>query len=72
MTKNKKKQPVKKVTAKKVKVLKVTPLEPDKHLVELEIEGLPVPVPSDPPPLEPLELDAPVEHPWLTWLKSIW
>ena len=69
---NRKKTP--KPRAKRVKVIKVVPVEPDKHLVELEIEGAPFPLPTEPHPAEPLELDdTPVpENSWLTWLKSVW
>ncbi|MGC2234247.1 MAG: hypothetical protein WBA09_22290 [Candidatus Acidiferrum sp.] len=61
--------------AKKIKVLKVTPIEPDKHIVELEIEGAPEPLPEVPLPLEfePGVInskDAPESGVW-NWLKSI-
>ncbi len=65
----------KKATAKKIKVVKVTTLEPDKHLVELEVEGAPIPVPTEPYPVVPIALDAPAAEPensWLKWLKGLW
>jgi hypothetical protein len=56
--------------AKRVRVLKVVPLAPDKHIVELEIES------EVPPPVvePPVEIEAPQEatHPFLKWLKDRW
>jgi hypothetical protein len=48
---------------RKVKVVKVTTLEPDKHLVELEVHGAPAP-PAEPVPAEPIELieEGPADH----------
>jgi hypothetical protein len=64
-----------KKTAKKVKVLKVEKLHPDKHVLHLEIEG-PVEVPEV-IPAEPLDLEAKYEEAapesmWTRWLKSLW
>lgn len=54
--------------AKRVKV-KVTPIAPDKHVVELEIEGA-----ETPPllPVVPLEIAEPElkKHPLVQWLKK--
>jgi hypothetical protein len=70
--KQKKQQPKR---AKKIKVLKVTAIEPDKHIVELEVSGAPVPLPEVPLPVEfepgvIKSKDAPESGVW-NWLKSI-
>jgi hypothetical protein len=59
---------------KKLRILKVEKIAPDKHVVELEVEGAPD-APSIPPPPDPLETDhpdLPVEKKtWLEWLKGL-
>jgi len=60
----------KKKKAKRVKVLKVIPVAPDKHIVELEIESE-VPPPAVEPPIEIEAPQAPA-HPFLRWLKEHW
>jgi len=60
---------MKKRKAKRVKVLKVVPVAPDKHIVELEIESE-VPPPTIQPPVEIEEPQA--THPFLKWLKDHW
>ena len=78
MTKRQKNKKFKK-TARKIKVLKVVPIEPDKHIVELEIEGAPAPIPEIPAELFPLEIepsaaipqDAP-ENAFMKWWRGLW
>jgi hypothetical protein len=70
-----KKKAKKKATVKKIKVVKVVPVEPDRCLVglELEIENG-APIPTEPLPTE-LELAAPAEHKensWVAWIKGLW
>ncbi len=59
---------------RKVKVLKVEQVEPDKHIVELEVEGAPA-IPETPPPVESLTFDEPQLPPekksWVKWLKDL-
>jgi hypothetical protein len=61
--------------ARKVKILKIENVEPDKTIVELAIEIEPVEIPAA-IPAEPLELTAPQHIPehknWITWLKELW
>ena len=87
MAKKKKAKRKTKPKAQAVKVLKITPIEPDKHLVELEVTGAP-PLPNEPLPsgadvaallpgesreeiTGPEPLKAP-HNSWLKWLKSLW
>jgi hypothetical protein len=62
----------KKKAAKRVKILKVEQVEPDKHVLELEIEGAELPAEAI-LPSEPLELEAPEakDSYWVKWLKSL-
>jgi hypothetical protein len=65
----------KKNRARKVKVLKVEKVEPEKTRVELEIEGGPE-IPAVAPPVDPLDFSAPEQEPekktWLDWLRGLW
>lgn len=52
--------------AKRVKVVKVVPVEPEKTIIELEIEGPPPPE----IPAEPIEVDQ--THPVVKWIRGLW
>jgi VCBS repeat-containing protein len=53
--------------AHKVKVLKIHKLDPDRHQVELEIEGAPdLPIDATEVPLEVAE-----DHPIRTWFQKL-
>jgi hypothetical protein len=60
--------------ANKVRLLKVATVEPNKHIVELEIEDPPVPPPVA-TVVEPVVLSAPEEgvhgNAFVDWLKKI-
>lgn len=56
--------------AKRVKVLKVVPVAPEKTLVELEVDGDPPPeIPAEALEIETLKA---AEHPVVKWLKGLW
>ena len=55
---------------KRVRVVKVTPIEPEKTLVELEVEGpIPENIPAEPAEVETLKA---ADHPIVKWLKGLW
>lgn len=55
---------------KRVRVVKVTPIEPEKTLVELEVEGpRPAEIPAEPAEVETLKA---ADHPIVKWLKGLW
>jgi len=74
----KKKKGAKKRAARKVKIVEVIPLAPDKQIVKMEVEV--VALPELGPfslPAEPIDLETSVyeketpEHHWWTWLKEL-